>query len=120
MIITIILIVLWNQNRLLSEIIRLPIGICAAVIASFSFLLICSEVSIESKVARWVGSYSLEIYLYHNLFRHLYKDVFIISNDALYFSCVIVSTILISVTMHKDASVILNTTVHEKGNVASS
>lgn len=87
----------------------LPIGagvslfcmIVASVTGSILFFAITNVIRIRGKSLAFFGSISYELYLIHNLFRHLFKsDNILIQNDALYFVAVLGCSIAIASLFH--------------------
>lgn len=78
----------------------MPIGLFAMMVASVIivplFLILVSHFSLEGKVIRWLGEISYELYLIHNCFRHMFKDILVINNDIVYYFAVLFCSIFVA------------------------
>ena len=75
--------------------------IIASVTVSILFFAITNVLHIRGKSLAFFGSISYELYLIHNLFRHLFKsDIILIQNDVLYFASVLGCSIAIALLFH--------------------
>ena len=85
------------DNQVISLILKMVSAVCFAVFVATATHLI----HIENKITRWLGKYSMEIYLVQGLFLTLFhSDMINIGNPYLYVLLVTVSVLIAAVALH--------------------
>ena len=83
----------------------IPMGLSLMVVASITivciFFCVAHKIRIQSYVLDFLGKISYELYLIHNCYRHFFKDIVPMHNDALYLLVVISASILSAYLLHK-------------------
>lgn len=82
----------------------IPLGLICMIGASIGifvlFFLLTEHVALDGRFLRFLADISFEFYMVHNCFRHLYKDVFPIPGDGLYYLAAFGSSLLFAWLIH--------------------
>lgn len=86
----------------LQGIFMLPAMVIASVASAILFFALAKRVRIKGRSLEFIGTISYELYLIHNLFRHLFKSELIgIENDIVYYIAVTGSSMIAAVLLHR-------------------
>lgn len=92
--------ILYGAKQGIAGYIRIPIRMISAVAFAFLVILIMKKFPINFFITKFLGHYSMEIYIIHGLFISLFCDVFAITNAWVFISLVCVCTIVSAIILN--------------------
>lgn len=97
---TFIVTLFFGNKPILFESLRIFVKMISAIIFSILIALLFSKININFFFTRFLGNYSLEIYLTQGIFMSLFIDQIPIHNDWLYILIVASTTVIFSILVH--------------------
>ncbi len=97
---TFVIALLFGNKNILPEELRIIVKMISSILFSLLFALFFSKFNINFFFTRFLGKYSLEIYLTQGIFLSLFVEQIPIKNDWLYMLATAFSTIIFSIIVH--------------------
>jgi peptidoglycan/LPS O-acetylase OafA/YrhL len=97
---TFVITLFFGNKTILPEGLRIMVKMTSSILFSLLFALFFSKFNINFFFTRFLGKYSLEIYLTQGIFLNLFVEQLPIKNDWVYILVTAFSTILFSIIVH--------------------